>query len=286
MAISVQYDEVEGSYLTTRKGGVIRRTRAGRIRGIPVSGTLAAPDSRVLEKALEQLPLYDTDYPPGDGQDISGLKLVGHVLTPSRFDIIRFQLVYETEVNAFTPFTSWLLRVSTRLVQERTNMIPGSRIPIRVAWQDDIDPELFVPEDYLTIEYERPHRIISLTSNTLNEPELGPSNLVGRVNDATWYGYPKGYVRIRSYDADTSDSGANWQQTAELETKIDEDWSVWGILQNKNTGRFVKVADEDISTVLAMAYIYGTTDIVNSGFIRVGPHKLTNFSSLFNIPSP
>jgi hypothetical protein len=193
-------------------------------------------------------------------------------------------LIYETEDNQFNP-GSYLIREDTRTFTETTNMLPGTRIPIRVNWVNAADASEFIPEDYLVIHYDRPIRALQILATIYGDPPTIQREMVGTVNDNTWLGYPVGYWKVDSYSTESRDRGSSWQVSASVSSKKNEDWSVYGILQNKHTGQFVEVSDTQIGLLVAQPYIYGQYVVPNKGCVKVGPYTVSPFDLLFGFSS-
>lgn len=290
MAASLILDEIEGSQLEAAFDGTHRRIRRGRIRNIDVSGSTSVPDARVLEKALAVtgMPALGSAYPAGTGTTLVGLSLQRIIIRPRTARMATVELLYDvTQIGGIT--ATYLIRDSSRLVREVTNMIPGNRFPVMVGWKNpdfDIDDE-FVPFDYVQFAYERHYRVVSISATINNLPPLGNRQAMGRVNDATWYGYPRGYWRVDAFEADSRDRGSTYQIQTEVASRIDEDWATYGILMNKHTGKYVKVNVSDVDFLVAFDYQYGlkyptpNPDPLNSGIVKIGPYKLVNFAALY-----
>jgi hypothetical protein len=285
-------DMVEGASLETGGGQPAlpsQRIRTGRIRGINVSGSLTTPDPHVLEKALTLLPAINSTYPAPPGgsgaTEIANLRLVKHVLKPFNYNTINVALVYRTDAFEGELLSSYLLTDSSRLVRERTNMLPGTRFPLALSWESQTDSNDKVPEDLLTIEYEKAFRVIRIAQIIYSAPPTAQRESLGRVNDAAYYGYPIGYWRVDGYETTNNIKTGQRQVLAEMASRVDEDWSTYGILVNRHTGKYVKVDPSTTAALVADDYIYGTTTILVSGketgVMKVGPHKLADFTSIF-----
>lgn len=286
MPATLIMDEIDGAELQTSLDGIHRRVRAGRIRGINTTGSVSNPDPRVLEKALAVagMPGLGDAYPPPvdetEGPTVPGLKLKHHILRPFTNTVTKVFLVYETEQNQFTP-GSFLLSDDTRTFSETTNMIPGTRTPVRLNWTNPDDPNEFVPEDFAVFKYERSVRSMVILATIYGNPPTIQRDMVGTVNDNDWGGYPRGYWKVDRYRTESRDRGSSYQVTAEVSTKKNEDWSVYDILQNKHTGQYVPIPDSYAQELVDEDYIYGYTGFLNRGIVKIGPYALSPFDILF-----
>jgi hypothetical protein len=278
--ITIEYDKIEGPSLDVELNKFIR-VRTGIVKGIDTGGTVS--DANVLEAAYDAV-INDTQF--GD------LSPGGHApLRRMRFDpvashnMVKFSLMYDT--GSFTSPVAYIYRDSSYLTQATTNMVPGSRKPIRLSWGNPAASADKVPEDLLTISYMRPMAKKSVTALLTGDPDINIQRAVGKVNDGTWANGDAGYWLCTNIDIETRKYTGLYSISVELASKIDEDWSEYGVLFNPKSGKYVKVRDADITTLLGMPYAKGLQypgGDATKGIVKVGPYDEADFDFLFGTP--
>jgi hypothetical protein len=265
---------------TSEVGQVGRKVRGALIAygDLPLS----TPDPFVLEKCIALLgDGWQLKDPLPGSEDYAGgvpLKVRRHLARARTADIIQIDTYYEPDSQQYPP-GSFFARDDTSVVTVQTNLLPGTRRPIRCSWKDPKDPNNSVATDYCPIKYQAPYRVIQISGKILGMPPAGQRQMIRHVNNADWVGHPKGYWLMERYTGDTKDRGNSFDLSCQVASWEEHDWSEYGILRNHHTGRFVQVTDQEMDDLVAMPYKYGI--IPRNGVVRVGPYREANFAALF-----
>lgn len=288
-------DTIQGAYLDAGPLGG-RHSRMGLITKINTSGN---PDPLVLDKALSVVLAahpWGEDHPSGDGS-----KLVKVAIFPTSYNMCRAQLIYE--LNQFPVTSSFLIRDSGYLQGWEGNILPGTGEAFQTAWEESEEmyiedtggspPEDWrpakVPADYIPMRFSLPVRTLSVTAVVFGTPPSGLQEAEGCVNNGTWYGKPKGYWRVDRLESDVAVYSGYYTYTASVCTRNHRDWSEQGVLRSRQTGRYVRVSQDEIDELLGRTYSYGvmqggTGDRAGkAGILRVCPHPEADLGSLLSI---
>lgn len=287
---SIKWDVIQGASLRTGNpllGDDQQKVRRILVSGINTVGTPSSPDPRVLEKLLGTpgMPMIGDPPPPPTDSDLqwstAGFSLRRHVITPRTANSAWVDLVYVD--NATTGFTpgSYLFRRTSYTQNVRTNMIPGTHSPVENNWKNTDDANQQMALDYTLYEYEASFLNLQFSATIYGSPPPALEAAHNCVNHAPWYGYPRGYWRIRDVDLMTTNQGAAYQISASAVTQKLQDWSVWHIMQNKQTGKYVKVSEQTIQEMRDKPYIYGYFRIVDKGIVKIGPYAVVDFTAAF-----
>lgn len=265
----VHIDRVEGAEIRTGLNGQKIRSALVRVTGLPAT----VPDTYVLEAAVVGL--------PADAQLLAmlgstGLRCRQHLARARASDLIDIKILYTADE---FPSGSWLVRDESKTVVVETNMLPGTRHPIRLGWQDPLKPRNKIPEDYAMYKYRAPYRTIIVSGTSVGQPPDAQRNVIRHVNHATFYGYPAGYWLVENYVTETRNQGNTYQVTMQASTWEEHDWSEYSILQSKQTGRFAQVLDSDIDELVALGWLFGWD--TRNGVARIEPYHTVNLTSLF-----
>lgn len=273
MATEIIWDTVEDS--SAEAFGIIKRhARGALITGLDTSVTPADMLWSVL--SLPGVPVTGQSHPTRPE-----LKYNRVLLRGVSGDSVRAQFIYET-FNPSGPASAYYITHDSFTQSFQTNMVPGTRVPIRVSYEDPVTG-LKIPEDYVTFTFDRTMKAISVTALIYGNPEGSTDGAyVNRANDSAWQGLPIGYWRTLRYKTSYAKFSGYYQKEMTALTKVDEDWSEMGILRNSVTGRFAKVLESNITACLSATYAYGIQPGTSTlGFVRVGPYRTANFASIF-----
>jgi hypothetical protein len=231
--------------------------------------------------------------------------------------MVRANCIYQ--LPQYNGASAYIIEDNASLQSYTTTFLPGARTPIRTSWTDNgtSDPynkKLGVPEDIVPMNLLRPVRSISVKQVILGRPKylqkpqgfndwfqsfqipavqdapppsftgaapagIGPASFVGCVNKTPWLGLPAGFWLLTAFSTTISRFDGYYSTQATAITKNFEDWSEFGILQNKQTGRYVTVTESDVSKIRNSPYAYGV--FRGNGVVRVGAYPPTDFFGLF-----
>jgi hypothetical protein len=228
---------------------------------------------------------------------------------------VRVECEYGTEQSEFLP-TVYTLTDDSYLVQTTSALVPGTRTPIRATYTDSSNSANTF-SDLVMMKFDRQARAIGVTALRYTRPSGGWQDRVGYVNNGDWpanfvttpsglgipgaeIGQTTGRVTILQRAATTYSTGfwkltryrTTWNQQgytiveAQAATKVFEDWSEYGVLQNRQTGRYpfggldAGEAQGIIDSLKGPAYTHGIIASGN-GIVRVGPAPTTDFFSIF-----
>jgi hypothetical protein len=284
MAATLQLDRIDGNELV-QDGQIWRFTRTGVIKDIDVT-----PGSEMEflwdcqnNNVVAGMP-QNADPCPGHPL----LRLTQRRFVPMSHDSARVFLVYETPQGF--PTTSYLLRDETTLTEVETQFIPGTRKQIFIPGYST-DTTTFVG-DAVTMRFRLPIRSLSVSLVGIGSVQQS-NNYVGYCNDGSWQGKAKGYWLMDQFRTMQSKYQGFFSLEAVAVTKSYEDWSQTGALFNKLVGKYFEVDQAVIDATNALPYAYG--EIANksasdpdawvppkfSGYIRIGPYPMANFTSIF-----
>lgn len=202
----------------------------------------------------------------------------------------RGRAIYElVSPGAFSANSAVLIEDGGTIQQYTTRLMPGTKEPIWVDYsikktgsqsqaKDTFDAK--VPWDYVPMNLFRAVRTIRVTTTTYKVPPQDYSDAANLVNSDVWCGKKPGYWLITEARVSLS-TYENWFVTsATAYTKVDEDWSEYGILQQQQTGRFVPLDDAYVKTFTSKPYKPKVVDRGN-GIVRVCPYNWTSFRNIF-----
>lgn len=218
------------------------------------------------------------------------------------------------ELPQFQGATSYVITDDSFEEMYTTNLMPGTRAPIKGYWnptkmrgwvapKDSQGNEIKIPpipDDLVSITIPRTVRTIRVTQLRLGRPSpatlppglatpdgffdgiggtTSPQTRVSYVNDNIWQGLPKGYWRITGYSSQVSKYDGYYSTVMTAYTKNDEDHSVFAIPVNRLTGKPALVSDEAMAEAAGGEYQYGFKPY--NGVTRIGPYRTTDFRALF-----
>lgn len=272
MAVSIHLAKVDGARLSAES---LRRELVvpGWADDVDVTGT---SDSEVL------LNLLDAGGFPAFGSGLVGhpgyfLARVNMQASSSKFRRVYFDLVFSTDAGG--DVNAYIIRDRTGLAQIQTQKIGGKWLRM-----DYLKDGVALPKDNLTIIVQRPMRSFQVTRIIAGEPSDTIRNAVGKANNATWKGLPVGYWLLTEVSTDLARYGGYYQLTISASTKVSEDWSTFGVMQNKNDGKFITATNAQLAALIATGYSYDITyadGSILSGVAKVGPYDLVDFSTVF-----
>jgi hypothetical protein len=197
----------------------------------------------------------------------------------------RVALFYETP--EFGTPTAYLLRHSTVLTSYQTDLLPGTRIPLRIKDAYDlitdggISTGFKIPGDNVLFTFLKPLESIQVYALTYGQPKDSRAS-VGKVNNNDWQGKAKAMWLLSEWTTDQYKYSGYYTLNAAAISRVDEDWSESGILINRQTGKKIHVQDENTTAQAMMAQPYSFGIIYNNnGMMRVGPYGMTDFLALF-----
>ena len=310
---NVILDTVAGSSFTLEASRVVR-VRTATITNINV----AAGQALMLEEAYIALNAQglalNTGYPDNPDWTLQRIRV-----TPLDGTSARAELFYSTP-DWGTP-SAYIITDSTVLKQVETQFMPGtSKQPFMVSYDaqkaasysSTASPaptnQTPISQDAVTLSIMIPVRQLTITQlqfgnpdEVSNAPTSGGFGSIGEgtgssitslrasvkyVNGDTFLGLNKGYWLMMGYTTRISVYQGTYVSEATISTNGDEDWSVYGILQNRQTGQYADTSDATgtggMTAAQGAGYSYGI--IYNSagyGVIRVGPYPTTSFTTLF-----
>jgi hypothetical protein len=287
--------ELENSYWKTT------RVRSGTITNIPVSGM---NDPLVLETAYltPGMPTLGSGYPANPTWRLSTIRIV-----PLSGNSVRVIMYYST---TDWGTTIYLIRDSTYLTTTTTQFLPGNpgiqfscsfngSTPITISGGTPIPPpadnptmqpgvqfETYTIQDQapiasnsVSLTFMTPMRSMQITYISYGIPPTGIRPYVGFVNKDVFLGLNTGFWLFTKFEMDLAKYQGSYTVQSEILTNNIGDWSVYGNLQDWQTGRLAIPTAAAVTAVSTPPYGYGLWS--GDGIIRVGPYPTTNFNSLF-----
>ncbi len=253
------------------------RVRTGIVKDIPVGATA---DSQVMDKALDAVLLEvpsGSTYPMRPGWFFSKLR----IFPTKNPTIARVELVYAPLSWGGAIPSTYVIRNRAYLLDSYTSVLPGTRIPLRLGFNDGTT---IVPADTCKVRFGRPCRAISVTSVIGGAVDESVGDRIGSVNIEVWKGKAPGFWRLDNYE--TSQAVYTGYTTIEAlaVTKVVEDWSESEILRDSRTHRYVDVLPAEITAMNAKPYSFGLIWPITApgkGIMRVGLYPMTSFTSIF-----
>lgn len=229
-------------------------------------------------------------------------------LEPTADRSARGRILYELpQFGAGQPASTYLLRDAGVMRTFETNRMPGTHEPLLCTFDSsaagaygygpasgfigDDSPQAFRLSDRIIYTIMAPLRAIEVNALVYGRPTSGAQDSITYVCDASWptSAYPggttglvpkaKGYWRLDNYQTDYAVYSGYYTLRAFATTKVTEDWSESGTLRNAQTGRYVRVTPESITTLMSGPYTHGITN--GNGIQRVGFYPLIHFPDLF-----
>lgn len=280
MAAVLVLDTVAGTDMQVNLLGTdqSRRVRTGIVKNIPVGMTA---DSQIMDQAMEAtlavVPSGST-YPSRSGWFFTRL----HVYPTISPSIARVELIYETLTFGGAVPSSYVIRNRSYLLNSYTSMLPGTRQPLRLGYDDGAG--LIIPADTCKIPFGRPCKAISITAIQYGTI-VDYSDYVGCVNIDQWQGKARGFWRLDSFETEQSKYAGYTGISAVAVTKVVEDWSESEILRDSRTHRFATVPDAEITLMNAEPYSFGIIwpkpGVTGKGVLRAGLYYMAPFSVIF-----
>lgn len=284
MAISILMDRLDGTAADLGSIGSIA-TRGFYVTGVDGRDDLAI--AQIYNALRAQGLVYGSRFP-----GILNLGLTRLIYEAQGAGQFRGRAVYELVTpGAFSANSAFLIEDGSVLQPYETRLLPGTRVPILVGYEaskegaskstkDNFDAK--VPDDYIPMRLLRPVRTIRVTSTTYRKPPSDVSLATGRVNKDQWCDLNPGFWLITEART-TLSTYENWYVvSATAYTKIDEDWSEYGILQQQQTGRFVPLDSGYVEKFTKRPYnINGKSVDRGNGIVRVCPYFATSFRAIF-----
>jgi hypothetical protein len=297
MAVKLKLDTIRDSQFE-QEGQITRYVRGALITGMTVEEgreidfLFNAGNKDVVAGMPQMNEGLSASYP--------GLKLTRRQFIPLNGGLIRCFLTFETPFG-FAAQSSYIIRNSAFLGNVETNMLPGSRrAPLSVPGfsRAEVDGEdSSIKDDVVTLRIFRPMRQISVSVLAFGSPTSDGGDYIGTVNDDDWpvlvegmTSKPTGYWLMNKYETMTSKYQGFFTVEAAALTRTNEDWSEYGILRSRKTGKYAMVTDTQdpprwdyaAEAVAVKPYKYGVMyRKPGAGILRVGPYETTSFASLF-----
>lgn len=274
MALTLELDHVSRASLYEGPG-VTRIVRTGVVKGLNTTGL---PANEILIACASVLPAYNSQYTSSGpyaacllrGRTLEAVDGINHK--------VRVMLMFEaTTGTAYPPPSTFVLQRATSLVEETTEIHPGSGEVMVTSWIDPLDPTVGVKR-VARFRYRRPHQRITATGYFIGHPPAEMVSALGSVNLTEWRGKPPGYWLYIDQTDVTRDFGNSYSITMELETKITEDWSQYHVIGN-DRGRIIEPDPGDVSALRALDYEYSFRPM--NGISRVGNYRMLEFNDIF-----
>jgi hypothetical protein len=285
-------------------GQVRRYIRGGMIRGMTVEegkeiDFLFNAGNKDVVPGMPQM---------GDGLSAShaDMQLTRRQFVPLNGGLIRTLLTFETPYG-FAAQSSYIIRNSAFLSNIETNMIPGTgRTPLWVPGfsQSSVpsNADAKIDPDVLTLRIFRPMRQISVSVLAYGSPTSDGGDYIGTVNDSPWpenvegmTSKPIGYWLLSKFETMTAKYQGYFTVEAAALTRTNEDWSEYGILRSRTSGKYAMVTDTEhtpptwdyaAAAVAVTPYKYGIMyRQPNKGILRVGPYPTSPYATLFGFGS-
>lgn len=272
-------DTIAGTDLQVDLLGVSqsRRVRTGVVKAIPVGMTA---DSQVMDAAMAAVLAVvpaGSGYPLQTGWYFTKL----HIYPTVSPTIARVELIYESLNFGGAVPSSYVIRNRSYLLQSYTSVMPGTRVPLRLGFDDGSGT--VIPSDTAKIPFGRPCKAISITAIQYGTV-VDYSDYVGCVNVDVWQGKQRGYWRLDSFETEKSKYAGYTGISALAVTKVVEDWSESEVLRDSRTNRYVDVPPAEITAMNARDYSYGIIWPISppgKGIMRVGLYPMTSFAVIF-----
>jgi len=293
----VKFDTINGQL--TISSTTVERIRTGTITGIP---TTDVPYIWVLEVAYNAIVAV---YPMGSGFPSNPSWILHSIrVWAMSGNSCRFEMVYST-VDWGT--TVYLITDETYMEVVDSEFIPGlaGKVQILVSYnfpqpagitpspvQTSASQGYTLIKDAVRFALPCPVRALTITQISFGNPPTAVRPYVGWVNsDSTFLGLGPGFWRILHFKSQLSKFTSSYSVEAQIATRTtNDDWSYFGALQNKTTGQYADTTAV-LPTALALPYSPGviypqsTGNVGNpddtGGLVRIGPWKMTSFSTLF-----
>jgi hypothetical protein len=255
--------------------GVTRITRTGAVKGLNTTGL---PANEILIACASVLPAYNSQYTSSGPyaacllrhRNIEAIDAINHK--------VRVMLMFEATSGAPPiPPTTFVLQRGTSLVEETTEIHPGTGEVMITSWIDPADDQVGV-QRVARFRYRRPHQRIVATGYFIGHPPAAMVSALGGVNLTAWRGQDPGYWLYADQSDVTRDYGNSYSITLELESKLTEDWSQYHVIGN-DRGRIITPRPEVVSALRALPYAYSFRAM--NGISRVGNYRMIEFNDIF-----
>lgn len=282
MATSLKLDTVARATIVDNVNTGPKITRTGIIKGINTLGMTA-------DQVMAQCPLvpgqpaFKSFYPAAPYTDCQ-MTQVAYEPFEGQPGKTRALYTYE-RLSSASPIVTFVLNRQTTMVEEITEIHPGTKEPMAVTWikYTNILPGVPVPTDFVirTARFRYPRPLQRLTAKGYyrdGPPPADMINALNSVNDANWRGLAKGYWWYSGQSDVTLDKGGSYTITLELQTRIDRDWSQWQVLEDVN-GRYLQPTQSDVVDLWNLPYAYDVK--TRNGITKTGLFRLANFGGIF-----
>ena len=242
-----------------------------------------APDAFSAAMQLADMP----DVGSGHDND-PGALLEYHSLRSLRGDRLEVAAHYARPGSIALPTDgTFALRDLSGIAVEETDMVPGSRAPMRLTWVDPANDKIKV-EDTVKLPHEWQRRKLIAQAVLSTRPPLAVLQAFRKVNAQPWQGLPAAYWKFDTLDVSTS----NYQTftiTCGFSTRQDEDWSQHVILSDAATGKYVPIGAGVVAELLGRPYAQGFmvggtgARAGKEGIGRLCGYFTANFASIFGL---
>jgi hypothetical protein len=267
----LRLDTVTGHEVISSIGnGRISRMALATISPAELPSLTPSPSQLVLALSALGLPQKGDTF-PFFGYDKYILKT--HIARS--FDALNYgiEMIYEYKGLLTVQDTSTLSSVPTQLH-------PKDFKPLYVKYTPP-GPNGQQIKKLLTLNTMVPMRHVIVSAQVDYQAGGGVLEAFPSVNQIDWMGLPAGYWLYSGIDAYTDDNGLTRTYTATFSTKMTQDWSQLGFIED-DSGQAIAVPEADVAALRAKPYAYGQDDSVN-GLLLVGMQRLRNFYDIFGI---
>lgn len=209
---------------------------------------------------------------------------IGHTIEPISGVSCRIIAHFRTDfVIDFTGQSQVVIEDEIQSASAQTQLLPKTKEPIRVEYvnADPTDPNHIIPPKSAFITYMSPTRILNVRGHTLGRPPTSVYQLLHSVNDADFFGMPKGYWFFAGMRTRSVNRGLSYSVQLQFMSKIFEDWSTYVVSQFPN-GQFLVVNKEITDAMVLMPYDFGVFPGMDgdkpAGVTKVGPYEAKSWS--------
>jgi hypothetical protein len=298
MAVSVVIDisDEQGGFEINQKSDGSQRVKATRVALVKGLGDGSADAGRtIFVRACEAL----------QGQDKGRLGAAYDARFPTcvlttyqaqgvqnNNDCAKIRLVYETPESpgggggGTSPFTA---RRGSREVPSTSQFAPVrdgkfDTTVLHLGWKDPKNPKNFIPKQVVTYTSPEVVQTISLEGIVTLDKRDELFAAVGGVNIAKFEKKDGGWWKYTDFDEDYVKGAKFSYVRITLESKKTEDWSVYAVLRDHNSGKFVRVNPNDLKKLKEKPYepgIHFPDGDDMRGIVKICPYETEAFNHLF-----
>lgn len=284
MAITIDWDQVNGAELDQHVSSGQRIVRSGFVKGLTT--TVTTPKLAMLAVMnVTGVPqfgeIYDAAYPQYRCvyRVVRGIESTGGRMA-------RIFAHYETALGG-TPIETFSAEDGATLSSEPTTVFPGQTKQLlcsTTSTSPNYSATTHAADDRpITANYPRSLRSLVLAGLFANKPSIVTLNATNSVNNATWQGLGIGRWRCEGVRASYSNRDGLYRVTAGFLSKGDglgDDWSTYEIPIDPKTGQPVRVDQAILTAEQNKPYVNAIMSDKNSLW-HVGLYTTRNFSAIF-----